>query len=98
MSDLFCFLDFFSFVKFQVENIIFHFFAPISHEKMSNFKTHFEKAKIGVKMFLWEINLFLYVNIPYKVSKKFPRKTHFCTANVCFGLPKIALVMDTFQR
>ena len=75
------------YVKFYVRLVLFSWFfqfrkisggkynfaLAILHEKISNFKTHFEKAKIGVKMFLWEINLFLYI-FPWNQHELVPWK------------------------
>ena len=67
---------------------------------MLNFKKKhiFEKAKIGVKIIFLEKKLFLYLNTPYKVSKK-SSANNFCWLQMSvLGCQKIALVMDTFQR
>ena len=69
---------------------------------MTKFKKKhtFENAKIRVKIFSVEKNLFLSVtvNIPYKVSKKSPPNNFFALQMSVLGCQKIALVMDTFQR
>ena len=83
-----------------MENIIFHFLHQFRTKKMTKFKKKhtFENAKIWVKIFSLEKNLFLSVNIPYKVSKKSPPNNFFALQMSVLGCQKIALVMDTFQR